>query len=158
MSFTSSLSLIKKTSVNSIQLSWSYFFNLEIQLIHDEITNTRAEVASLLRLWSSFDCTRYLNENERSKTINENLFVNVSNNIDPFVWIIWHKKEPLGCVVYWHCPTNGSYKKCIHNCCLRCNYVTKHFGILQRVIKSQRVLTSFENQKSTPSLFIKISG
>ena len=28
---------------------------------------------------------------------------------------------------------------CIHSCCLRCNYVTKPFRILQRVIKSQRM-------------------
>ena len=45
----------------------------------------------------------------------------------------------MGCVVYSHCPTNDSYNKCIHCCCLPCNYVTKPFGILQRVIKSQRV-------------------
>ena len=45
----------------------------------------------------------------------------------------------MGCVVYSHCPTNDSYNICIHNCCLPCNYVTKPFGILQRVIKSQRV-------------------
>ena len=47
--------------------------------------------------------------------------------------------EPLGCVVYSHCPINDSYKKCICSCCLPCNYVTRPFGILQRVIKSQKV-------------------
>ena len=44
----------------------------------------------------------------------------------------------MGCVVYSHCPTNDSYNISIHSC-LPCNYVTKPFGILQRVIKSQRV-------------------
>ena len=34
---------------------------------------------------------------------------------------------------------NESYSICIHNCWLPCSYVTKPFGILQRVIKSQRV-------------------
>ena len=38
-----------------------------------------------------------------------------------------------------HCPTNDSYKICIQSCCLPCSYVTKPFGILQTVIKSQRV-------------------
>ena len=56
----------------------------------------------------------------------------------PFASTNWHQKEPLGCVVYSHCPTNDSYNICIHSC-LPCNYVTKPFGILQRVIKSQRV-------------------
>ena len=51
------------------------------------------------------------------------------------------KKEPLGCVVYSHCPTNDSYNKSIHSYCLPCNYVAKPSGILQRVIKSQRVYT-----------------
>ena len=32
-----------------------------------------------------------------------------------------------------------THTTCIHSCCLPCNYVTKPFGILQRVIKSQRV-------------------
>ena len=34
------------------------------------------------------------------------LFMNISNNTAPFVSIKWHQKEPLGCVVYSHCPTN----------------------------------------------------
>ena len=55
----------------------------------------------------------------------------------PFVSITWHQKEPLGCVVYSHYPTNDSYSICIDNCCLPCNYVTKPFSILQWVIKSQ---------------------
>ena len=58
---------------------------------------------------------------------------------EPFVSTIWHQKEPLGCAVYSHCPTNDSYNNNIHSCCLPCNYVTKTFCILQRVIKSQRV-------------------
>ena len=45
----------------------------------------------------------------------------------------------MGCVVYPHCPSNDSYNICIHSCCLPCNYVTKPFSILQRVLKSQRV-------------------
>ena len=45
----------------------------------------------------------------------------------------------MDCVVYSHCLTNDSYNICIHSCCLPCNYVTEPFGILQRVIKSQRV-------------------
>ena len=49
------------------------------------------------------------------------------------------QKEPLGCVEYLHWPTNDSYNICLHSCCLPCNYVTKPFGILQRVLKSQRV-------------------
>ena len=72
------------------------------------------------------------------KQTNTNLLISITNNTAPFVSITWHQKEPLGCVVYSHCPTNDSYNICIHSCCLPCNYVTKPFGILQRVIKSQR--------------------
>ena len=68
-----------------------------------------------------------------------NLFKSFTNDIAPFVSITWHQKEHLGCVVYSHCPTNGSYNICIHSCCLPCNYVTKPFGIMQRVIKSPEV-------------------
>ena len=39
----------------------------------------------------------------------------------------------------------GVYNKSIHSCCLPFNYVTKFFGILQRLIKSQKVLTLFEH-------------
>ena len=66
----------------------------------------------------------------------------------PFASITWHQKEPLGCVVYSHCPTNDSYNKCKHCCCLPCSYVTKPFGTLQRVIKSERVCVSFGHSKS----------
>ena len=76
------------------------------------------------------------------------MFTNISNNTAPFVSITWHQKEPLGCVVYSHCPTNDSYNICIHSCCLPCNYVTKLFGILQRVIKRQSMCISFGNSKS----------
>ena len=57
----------------------------------------------------------------------------------PFASRNCHQKEPLGCVVYSHCPTNDSYNSSIHSCCLPYYDVTKPFGILQRVIKSQRV-------------------
>ena len=63
------------------------------------------------------------------------------------------KKEPLGCVVYSHCPTNDSYNICIHSCCLPCNYVTKPFGILQRVIKSQRVHISENSLKLLSTIY-----
>ena len=102
---------------------------------------------TFLTFCSSFNSTTYLNENERHKT-NTNLFMNINNNTAPFVSITWHQKEPLGCVVYSHCPTNDSYNNSIHSCCLPCNYVTKPFGILQRVIKSQRVCISFGHSKS----------
>ena len=55
----------------------------------------------------------------------------------PFASANWHQKEPLRCVVYSHCSTNDSYNNSIHSCCLPCNYVTKPFGTLQRVIESQ---------------------
>ena len=57
-------------------------------------------------------------------------------------------KDPLGCVVYSHYPANNSLKKCIHSCCLPCNYVIKPFGVLQRVSKSQKVCISFGHSKS----------
>ena len=76
--------------------------------------------------------------------------MNINDNTAPFVWITWHQKELLGCVVYSKCLTNYSYNKCIYSCCccgLPCNYV-KPFGILQRVIKSQKVYISFGHFKS----------
>ena len=76
------------------------------------------------------------------ETINTNSFVNSINNITLFAWITWHQKQHLCCVVYSHCPTNDSYNKDTHGCCLPCSYATKSFGILQKVIKSQRVLIS----------------
>ena len=106
----------------------------------------RPSCLTFLRFCSSFNSTTYLNENERY-TINTNLFININNNTASFVPITWHQKEILGCVVYSHCPINDSYNKCIHSCCLPCNYVTKPFGILQRVIKSQKVCISFEHSK-----------
>ena len=66
------------------------------------------------------------------------LYYHNNNCNKPFASTNWHQKEPLGCVVYSHCPINDSYNNSIHSC-LPCNYVTKPFGILQRVIKSQRV-------------------
>ena len=74
--------------------------------------------------------------------INTNSFLNSINNITLFAWITWNQEQHLGCVVYSHCPTNDSYNKDTHGCCLPCNYATKSFGILQKVFKSQRVLIS----------------
>ena len=71
----------------------------------------------------------------------------------PFVSTYWHEKEPLGCVVYSLCPTNDSYNNSIHSCCLPCNYVTKPFSILQRVIKSQRVHISEKSLKLLPTIY-----
>ena len=102
---------------------------------------------TFLRFRSSFNFTTYLNENERCKT-NTHLFMNINNNTAPFASITWHQKEPLGCVGHSHFPTNDSYNKCIHGCCLPCNYVTKPFGILRRVIKSQRVCILFGKSQS----------
>ena len=42
-------------------------------------------------------------------------------------------------MLYTHIAQLMTYTTCIHSCCLPCNYVNKPFGILQRVIKSQRV-------------------
>ena len=67
------------------------------------------------------------------------LYYNNNSCNRPFLSTNWHQKEPLGCVVYPHCPTNDSYDNSTHSCCLPCNYVTKPFGILQRVIY-QRVI------------------
>ena len=81
--------------------------------------------------------------------------MNINNNTALFVSITWHQKDPLGCVVNSHGQTNDSYNKCIHGSCLLCNYVTKPFGILQRVIVSQRVLIIpyiWTQQKSTSFL------
>ena len=55
---------------------------------------------------------------------NTNQFMNINNNTAPFVSITSHQKEPLDCVVYSDFPTNDSYNKCLHGCCLPCNYVT----------------------------------
>ena len=96
------------------------------------------QVTSFLRLWSSFNSTWYLNENEGYKAVNT---VNIDNTA-PFVSITWHQMEPLDCVVYSHCPTNDSYNKCMLSCYLPYNHVIKPFGILQRVVKSQKVLMS----------------
>ena len=107
-----------------------------------------AQVASFLR-FSSFNSNRFLNQNERYKT-GTNLFMNINNNTAPFVSITWLQKGPLGCVVYSHCPTNDSCNKYIHSCCccLPCNYVAKPFGILQRIIQSQKVCMLFGHSKS----------
>ena len=106
---------------------------------------------TFLSFCCSFNSTTYLIEVQT----NTNLFMNINNSTAPFLSIIWQQKEPLGCVVYSHCPTNDSYNKCIHSCCLPCNYVTKPFSILKRVIKSQRVCISFGHRKSWHLLPLK---
>ena len=96
--------------------------------------------------WNSFSSNRYLSENERYKTTDTNSFVNISNNTSPFVSITWQLNETLGFVIaYSRCPTNGN--KYIHSCYLLYNYATNLFGILQRLIKSHRVLISFEHRR-----------
>ena len=90
---------------------------------------------------------------EWSKT-SINLVKSFTNDIAPFVSITWHQKEHLGCVAYSHCPTNDSYNICIHSRCLPCNYVTKPFGILQRVIKSQKVYIYHLDSAKADSLFL----
>ena len=79
---------------------------------------------------------------------NDNSLENISNTA-PMISVKWHQKDPFFCVVYSHCTTNDSYNICIHGCCLLYNYVIKPFGILQRVIKNQRVLIliTFEHNK-----------
>ena len=85
------------------------------------------------------------------------LFMNINNNNAPFVSLTWLQKKRLGCVVYSHCPTNDSCSKCIHSCCccLPCNCVTKPFGILKRVIKSQKVCISFGHSKSRKTFSLR---
>ena len=83
-----------------------------------------------------------------AKLIQIYLWISIKN-IAPLVSIKLHQKEPSGCAVYWNCPTNDLYNRCIHDCCcLPCNYVTKPFGILQKVIKSQKVYIWFGHSKS----------
>ena len=64
------------------------------------------------------------------------LFIYILSNLKD---ISLTKDITLGLCCKSHCPTNDLYNICIQSCCLPCNYVTKPFGILQRVIKSQRV-------------------
>ena len=74
--------------------------------------------------------------------------MNINNNTVSSASITGHEKEPLDCVVHSHCPNNDSYKKCIHICCcLPYNYITKPFGILQRIIKIQKVCISLGHSK-----------
>ena len=90
---------------------------------------------------------------------NRNLFININDNTALIIFCInnMHQKEPLGCVVYSHCPTNDSYNKSIHSCWwLPCNYVTKPFGILQRVMKSVYII--WTQQKSIPFLSEKFAA
>ena len=101
-----------------------------------------------------FICTPEHNGGDNSKIVyesyrtNTNLLMNTKNYTAPFVSITWHQNELLSCVVYSHCPTNDSHNKCTGSCCLPCNYVSKPFGILQRVIRSQRVCILFGHSKS----------
>ena len=93
----------------------------------------------LLHSWDSATAFTYHILKSEWKKTSTNLFRSITNNIAPFLSTTWHQKETFGCVVYSHCPTNDSYHKCIDSCCLPCNYVTKSFGIFQRVLKSQKV-------------------
>ena len=102
-----------------------------------------------MSLWNSLNSTRYLNESnstrylngsKKHKTINKILLVTIKNNPSPFSSITWHQKEPWSCVAYSHCSTNDPHIKWIHSYCFPYNCVTKPLAILQRVIKSQRVL------------------
>ena len=77
--------------------------------------------------------------------------LNINSNTAPFVSITWHQRNYC-CVVYSHCPTNDSYNKCIHRCCLPCNYSTKPFGIMQSVIKNQRVNLFYIHMGNVPTL------
>ena len=75
------------------------------------------------------------------------------HNTAPVLSITWHPKEPLDCAVYSHCPINDSCNSFIQGGrCLHYSYVTKPFGILQGVIKSQKLIHSkswyFFSQKS----------
>ena len=81
------------------------------------------------------------------------LYYHNNNCNKPFASTNWHQKEPLCCVVYSHCPINDSYNNGIHSC-LPCNYITKPFGILQRLINSQRVHMSEALQKLWKKLVI----
>ena len=98
----------------------------------------RRDLIHIIQTDRPYSALTHIPKWEWNKT-NTNLFKTITNNIARFVSITWHQKEPLGCVVYSHCLINDKYNICIHSCCLPCNYVTKPFGILQRVIKSQRV-------------------
>ena len=98
----------------------------------------RTDLIHIIQTDRPYSALTHIPKWEWNKT-NTSLFKTITNNIARFVSITWHQKEPLGCVVYSHHPTNDSYNICIHSCCLPCNYVTKPFGILQRVMKSQRV-------------------
>ena len=81
------------------------------------------------------------------------LYYNNNSCNKSFMSTNWHQKEPLGCVAYSHCPTNDSYNNSIRSCCLPCNYVTKPFGILQRVIKIQRVHISEKSLKLPSTIY-----
>ena len=68
-------------------------------------------------------------------------------------------------MLYTHIAQLMTYTTCIHSCCLPCNYVNKPFGILQRVIKSQRVymyhldsakVDSFSLRKAKAAKFLEI--
>ena len=71
----------------------------------------------------------------------------------PLASINWNQKEPLDWVVYSHCPINDSYNDSTHSCCLPCHYVTKPFGILQKVIKSQRMHISEKSLKLLSNIY-----
>ena len=39
----------------------------------------------------------------------------------------------MGCVLYSHSPSNDSYNKCMHCCCLSCDYVAAYLAIMLRL-------------------------
>ena len=56
-------------------------------------------------------------------------------------------------VLYTHIAQLMTHTTCIHSCCLPCNYVTKPFGILKRVNKSQRVHISEKSLKLLSTIY-----
>ena len=73
--------------------------------------------------------------------------MDINNNNVPGVSIKGHQKALVDCAIYSHDPTNDLHNKCIHSWCLTCNFISKPFGILQKVIKNQMVFISLERSK-----------
>ena len=90
-----------------------------------------------MKFCSSFNSTKYLNEIETYKT-NTDLFININKILQPLYHEHDTKRNPW-VVFYTHIAQLMTHTTYVHSCCLPCNYVTKPFGILQTVIKSQRV-------------------
>ena len=111
-----------------MQLSLAYLINLEIYLnLSYEITYSWAQPVSLLRFCNSFNSTEYLNENE-TKLIQ--IYLRVSVIILHHLYQKRDTKRNLWVVLHIHIAQLMTHTT---------SYVTKPFGILQRIIKSQRV-------------------